>query len=88
MPVAVWFHFVAVYLGRHEGEGIVMYIDGHEAGRDEDTMGGPNTPGDGVLVIGRFDPSSNTRYCSVEMDDLIFWNEALQEADIMNPYNM
>ena len=41
-----------------------------------------NADGDGRAVIGRQSTNADRDYCSVEMDDLLFWNKALAEEDI------
>ena len=41
-----------------------------------------NADGYGRAVIGRQSTNADRDYCSVEMDDLLFWNKALTEEDI------
>ena len=45
------------------------------------------TAGNGNVVFGRYIITSNSNYGSAEMDELVFFNRKLTEAEIEDVYN-
>ena len=43
--------------------------------------------GHGKVVIGRLYTDRNMFYCSVEVDELMMWNEALTQQDVAKLFN-
>ena len=76
-----WFHVVFNFIGPNYGQGLRIYYDG-------DLYGGENfsssleTDGDGRVVIGRAFYEQNDLYASAQVDELLFFNAALTEAEI------
>ena len=53
-----------------------------------DSQQNGNTDEDGRVVIGRRYVTSNNDYSHVEVDELVFFNQALLEEDVMEWYNL
>ena len=81
-----WAHVVLNYLGPNNGEGIRVYINGVLAGQDDQTSGTSKQPGDGGVVLGRTNQNSNDG--SVDVDELLFFNETLSVDSIQQLVNM
>ena len=64
-------------------ERFIIKYDGVEVASDIIKDGRPNNPGDGRIVIGRQLTRGDRDYASVEVDELLFFNEALSEDQIM-----
>ena len=79
-----WFKFVVNFIGPNNGEGIRIYINGEQVGSDPKMV--KHRPhileGDGRIVIGRWYTSTEFRYSSQIMDDLLLFNHALSNAEI------
>ena len=76
------------FIGPNNG-GIRTYEDGtfrnrHLSGSEEDTQ----TVSDGRVVIGRKYVYRTGDYAHVEVDELIFFNEALTDDEVRDLYNM
>ena len=73
------------YIGPNEGQGIQVYEDGTLTIRDTSPYASGSNPGDRALVIGKF-ATDQTYFSSVmstmEVDELLFFNEALTEEII------
>ena len=70
------------YIGPNDGEGIRIFIDGTEVASDTDKNGGPNSAGDGRIVVGRHSTYKDDWYASMQIDELLFFNQALTEREI------
>ena len=77
-----WTHVVLNYIGPNAG--IKVFFNGAEVGSDTHiyTSSSPNQAGEGRIVVGRFYPDKDTRYTSMQIDELIFFNKALSTTDI------
>ena len=84
-----WFHVVFNYIGPDNGEGGTIYHDGVEELRKDyrNNHGYAYAAGSGVVVIGRPYPSSDEKYTSVMVDELMFFNRKLTLEEIENLYN-
>ena len=79
-----WTHFVLNYIGPENGQGIQIYFNGEFANR------GPNwkrnyghiTPSDRRVVVGKRYTCRNGYYQSFAIDEMLFFNEALNEEQI------
>ena len=80
-----WFHSVVLYYGLDEG--IAIYHDGTEIGRETMKLLRSYTTGSGHTVIGKrsHDDTSGT-YSSVWMDEVTFWNRYLTTDEITGMY--
>ena len=78
-----WMHVSLVYRGPAEGEGIRLYVDGLPAG--DDTSRNPVTttaPADGRLKISKLFEGGNAQKTPTTIDELLFWNRQLSQAEI------
>ena len=75
-----WFHVVLNFVWPRDG--IKIYHGGVEVKRDRSKAAGNFTNGDRRIVIGRRFSGSDERYASVQMDELLFFNEALTKTEI------
>ena len=81
-----WTHVVLNYIGPNNGEGIRIFYDGQEVVSDTDMSEGSYSAVDGRIVVGRYYTSMDERYWSIQIDELIFFNQALQNNDIAALY--
>ena len=82
-----WTHIVLNYIGPNDGEGIQIYYNGAEVANDTTKSDGTYSAGDGRIIVGRRYIDEDRRYASMEIDELIFFNEALSTSDIKLLYN-
>ena len=64
-------------------EGFKVYNDGVEVGSGSTNLGGSYSVGDGRIAIGRSYSGADGDYASVEVDELLFFNENLTESEII-----
>ena len=77
-----WIHVTLNYLGPNIGEGIKIFYDGTEVVSDTTKDGGSFPAGDGRIVLGRFFTDTDEKYTSMQVDELLLFNEALSATDI------
>ena len=81
-----WFHVVINFIGQDEGDGIRIYHNGMQVANDTTksfrTCEHPLCSPDGRIVVGRQYTRMNRRYCSLQVDDLAFFNEILSQEEI------
>ena len=82
-----WIHIVLNYLGPNDGEGIRMFYNGAEVASDATKDMYPRSPGDGRIVVGRFNTDMDKDYASVQVDELIYFNAALTSDEVQSIYN-
>ena len=83
-----WTHIVLNYIGPNNGQGIQIYYNGQEV--ESDTIkdaARSHSAGDGRVVLGRLYTNSDDYYGSVEIDELLFFNQTLSNDDINALYN-
>ena len=83
-----WMHLVLNYIGPNSGEGIEAFKDGTFISSDQSAAPTTRAVGDGRVVVGRKYVYTNNYYSHVEMDELIFFNQALLEEEVRELYNM
>ena len=68
------------FIGPNNGQGISIYQDGEHKGNEttKDSTSSPD-PSSGRIVIGRL---LNGHYASVQVDELLFFNQTLTESEI------
>ena len=76
------------FIGPNIGQGLQAFRDktlreGQSSGSD-----GDESTGTGQVVIGRRPINSNRDYGHVEVDELIFFNQALSTEEVGQLYNM
>ena len=81
-------HLVLNFLGRNIGEGIQAFRDGTLRQASSGGASNDATTGFGQVVVGRRYVNSNQDYAHVEVDELIFFNQALTEDDVSDLYSM
>ena len=82
-----WIHVTLNYLGPNIGEGIKIFYDGTEVASDTTKDGGSFPAGDGRIVVGRFFTDTDEKYTSMQVDELLLFNQALSATDIALLYN-
>ena len=75
------------YHGPNNGQGIRIYYNGTEVDRYTHTILDALSAGDGRVVLGRYKTNIDNNYGSVQVDELIFFNQALSEGDITMLHN-
>ena len=84
-PPTGWTHVVLNYIGANdEDDGIVIFIDGEKVGSETDKiLFSESLPtGDGRIVVGRKHTDGNWGYASVQVDELIFFNQSLTREKV------
>ena len=76
------------FVGPNTGQGVQAFRDG--ALRESESTGadGDATTGDGRVVVGRKCINRNQDYAHAEVDELIFFNQALSTKEVSQLYNM
>ena len=81
-----WLHFVLNYIGSDYGQGVRIYFNGGEDVVSLDTKQTASHPsGSGRVVVGRFSTEDDA---SLEVDELLFFNEKLSDQEIMDIKSM
>ena len=81
-----WVHSVLNFIGPNNGQGISVYQDGqHKGNATTKDSTSSSDPSIGRIVIGRL---LNGHYASVQVDELLFFNQTLTESEItmLNQY--
>ena len=86
-PPAGWTHVVLNYIGPNDGQGIIMYYDGAVVVSDTSKYLVSRSAGDGRIVVGRRFTNSNQHYASVQVDELIYFNQVLTGAEVQSIYS-
>ena len=74
-----WTHVVLNYLGPNNGQGIRIYYDGEQTGSGYTKYTYTSPTGAGRVVVGRYYTVHDAYYTSVHVDELLFFNEALDD---------
>ena len=84
-----WIHIVINFIGPNHGEGYKLYLNGALFGRAPYRFSGFQVPADGVrrIVIGRAFTNFDGVYGSVDVDELVFFNQTLTPREVMSLYN-
>ena len=83
-----WIHLVLNYIGPNSGQGIQAFKDGVLISQMKSGSSGIQTDGVGRVVVGRRLVSRNQDYAQVEVDELIFFNQALSAEEVRDLYNL
>ena len=76
------------YIGPNGGQGVQAFRDGTLRDSQEHGNTRTQTDGDGSVVVGSRYVTSNNDYSHVEVDELVFFNKALLENEVMDLYNL
>ena len=76
-----WFHLAVNFISPVGG--FKVYNNGMEGGSGAINLGGSYSIADGRIAIGRRLTGVDGNYASVEVDELLFFNAALSEEEIM-----
>ena len=79
-----WTHVVLNYFNSSDGEGITVYFNGRKVASDTSKDVGSRSPGGGRIVVGRWYTDRDQDYASVQIDELIFFNNFLTLEEIMS----
>ena len=77
-----WKHIVLNFIGPNDGEGIRVYEDGSLIDRDNTKYNLRRSASNGRISLGRFIARHGTYYASAQVDELMFFNQSLTEAEI------
>ena len=75
------------YIGPNNGQGIRMYHNGEQVASDTGKTGITNSAGDGRIVVGRYYTNADRDYATVQVDELIFFNQSLSVDEIRMLYD-
>ena len=78
LPVG-WFHYTVTY---SSDDDLKVYVNGQDPWAILHSGSNGKGPSDGRLVLGRYFTDVDSNYASVEVDELIFWNTVIPEAEI------
>ena len=80
-----WTHVIINYIAPENGQGIQVYYNGYLTGADMilSLSSNTNNPGDGHIVIWRYYTDGDHLYASVQLDELMFFNEKLTDSEII-----
>ena len=84
---AGWFHVVVNYIGPNNGDGIRIFCDVAEVASDTTRDPSSLPAGNGTIVIGRVYSDVNDHYGNGQIDELLFFNQALSVNDIKELYD-
>ena len=83
-----WTHIVLNYIGPNNGQGIEIYHNGVQIRNDATKSGATRSSGDCKVVIGRLYADTDDWYGSVDVDELLFFNQKLTDQEIQDIRNM
>ena len=76
------------YIGPNPGQGIQIHEDGVQTGSDDKVQEtAEKQPGDGRVLVGRRFTDRNTEYSSVEIYELVFFNNKLTTKEVRMIYS-
>ena len=78
-----WAHAVINYIGPNDGQGITIYHDGRLLENDTTKFNNTYSPTNGEIAIGRVNFGGQLFYGLVEVDELLFYNRVLTDAEII-----
>ena len=79
-PVRTWFHAVINFEGATQD--VRIYHNGTEVGHASENLDNRYTHGSGRIVVGRRFIDSNRNYATVQVDELLFFNQHLTTSQI------
>ena len=82
-----WTHVVMNYIGPSNGQGIRVFMDGREVASSSTKMSRGGGAGDGKIVVGKLFTVVEF-YSSLQVDELIFFDQALNLDEIRALYNV
>ena len=75
------------YIGPNSGEGIRIYYNGVQVAEDGTKSNASNPAGNGRIVIGRYYTGRDRNYASVQVDELVFFNQYLNVEEVRKLHN-
>ena len=76
------------FIGPNGGEGIQAFRDGTLRAHHMWGLSGTQTDGDGRVIVGKKHANVNNYYAHVEVDELLFFNQALSNEEVRQLYDM
>ena len=83
-----WTHVVLHYIGTKDVQGNKIYIDGVDKMTSFSLTAASHEDGDGRTVVGRYFTNVDDQYASVDIDELLFFNEALNDDQVSQIKNL
>ena len=77
-----WKHILLNFIGPNDGQGAKFFLDGSQVQIDSSKEDMSRTAGDGRIVVGK-----SGHYENMDIDELIFFNQALNYDQIESLYN-
>ena len=77
-----WIHAVFNFIGPNDGQGIRIYEDGNQIGSDNTKYRTSNSASSQAIAIGRIYTDDDHYYGSVQVDEVLFYNQVLTSAEI------
>ena len=77
-----WTHILINYIRFNGGAAIIIHDNNRQVTSDTTKTVKSYSPGDGRIVVGRQYTDKDSNYVSVQVDELIFFNEALTDKDV------
>ena len=71
------------YIGPGDGQGIRIYLNGALKGSDDTKEEVTTSPGYGRVVVGRYSTDQDDKYASADFDELLFFNDKLNDQQVM-----
>ena len=83
-----WNHLVLNFIGPVNGEGVQIYVNGVLTGSGMLKYAAVSySPGDGRVVVGRSYAHKDQQYSTLEIDELVFFNNWLNAEDVKMTYS-
>ena len=83
-----WTHIVMNYIGPDNGQGIRVYKDGVQTASEVTKTGGTYSAGDSRVVVGRPYVDLNVQHGWVDVDELLFFNQFLNDQQVWGIKNI
>ena len=86
VPFNEWHHFACSFTDPDEEDRFQVFYDGTTSGTRHAFSPTTSSTGSGRVVIGRAFINVDNSYTSLELDELLFFNRALQKQEILTLY--
>ena len=87
VPFNEWHHFACSFIDPDDEDRFQVFFDGKTSVKFSTFSPlGTSSTGSGRVVIGRVYTNVNSSYTSLELDELLFFNLALEEQDVQALY--
>ena len=81
-----WYHFVCNVPDIGDAERIKLFYDGSHYSTNNEVIARQSPSGSGRVLVGRAHANLDNYFTSVELDELLFFNRALEEQHVQALY--